>query len=171
MRIRKLLAEPMLRFLLIGAALFAAHHVLTRADSIGSRIIITQGIIDDLVIQHTAARGRPPSVAELRHLIDEYVREEIVYREGVALGLERDDIVVKRRVRQKLEVMVEEEAATAPPTDADLAAYLAANPERFRKPSVMTFQQVFLGPVTARQAAERVRAATGDRVSLGFDPL
>jgi hypothetical protein len=161
----------MVHFLLTGIAIFAVHRAMTSGDSIGTRIIITQDIVDDLVTQHTSARGRPPSPAELRHLIDGYVREEIVYREGVALGLDRDDIVVKRRIRQKLEVMVEEEAATAPPTDADLAAYMAANPERFRKPSVMTFEQAFLGPVTARQAVQRVLVATGGRVSPGFNPV
>ena len=171
MRSRSRFGEPMLHFLLIGVALFAVHRMRTAGDSADTRIAITEGVVDDLVTQHTAARGRPPSAAELRHLIDQYVRDEIVYREGVALGLERDDIVVKRRVRQKLEVMVEEEAATAPPTDADLAAYLNANHERFSQPSVMTFQQVFLGPVTARQAIQRVRAATGGRVSDGFDPV
>ena len=53
--------------------------------------------------------NRPPT--ELDHLIESYVHDEILYREGVALGLDRDDIVVKRRVRQKIEVMAEEEAA------------------------------------------------------------
>ncbi len=171
MRIRNLVAEPMVHFLLTGIALFAVHRAMISGDSIGTRIIITQGIVDDLVTQHTAARGRPPSAAELRRLIDGYVREEIVYREGVALGLDRDDIVVKRRIRQKLEVMVEEEAGTAPPTDAELAAYLAANSERFRKPSLMTFQQAFLGPVTARQAVQRVSATTNGGVSRGFNPV
>ncbi len=70
-------------------------------------------MVDDLTTQHVAARGREPSAAELGHLIESYVRDEILYREGVTLGLDRDDIVVKRRVRQKLEVMAEEEASGA----------------------------------------------------------
>ncbi len=76
------------------------------------------------------------------------MHDEILYREGVTLGLDRDDIVVKRRVRQKIEVMAEEEAATGAPTDSDLSAYLAVNQARFVQPAVLTFEQVFLGPAT-----------------------
>src|SRR4051812_43879432 len=101
MRMRTLLGEPMLHFLLIGVALFGAYRWMSRGDSSGRRIVITQGVVDDLVTQHVAARGREPSATELNHLIEAYLHDEILYREGVRLGLERDDIVVKRRVRQK----------------------------------------------------------------------
>ena len=150
MRIRTLLAEPMLHFLLIGIALFAAYQWRAPGDSGGRGIVITQGVVDDLVTQHAAARGREPSAAELNHLIESYVRDEILYREGVKLGLDRDDLVVKRRVRQKIELIAEEDASTQAPTDADLSAYLAANPARFVQPAVLTFDQVFLGPSTVR---------------------
>src|SRR4026208_964413 len=128
---RKLLGEPVLHFLLIGIGLFGAYRWVSPGDSGGRRIVITQGVVDDLTTQHVAARGREPSAAELGHLIESYVRDEILYREGVTLGLDRDDIVVKRRVRQKLEVMAEEEASGAQPTDAELSAYLAAHEQRF----------------------------------------
>ena len=161
----------MLHFMLMGIALFAVYRWRAPADSAGHRIVITQGVVDDLVTQHVAARGRQPSDVELRHLIDGYVREEILYREGAALGLDRDDIVVKRRVRQKLEVMGEEEASTAAPTDAQLSAYLAANPDRFRTPAIITFEQVFLGPRTTGQAVARVAAVRSDDRDRGFDPV
>ena len=99
MRMRTLLGEPMLHFLLIGIALFGAYRWVSPGDAGGRRIVITQGVVDDLVTQHVAARGREPSTIGLNHLIESYVRDEILYREGVSLGLERDDIVVKRRVR------------------------------------------------------------------------
>ena len=70
MRIRKLLGEPMLHFLLIGIALFAAYQWMAPGDSAGRRIVITQGVVDDLVTQHVAARGREPSATELNHLIE-----------------------------------------------------------------------------------------------------
>ena len=143
MRIRTLLGEPMLHFLLIGIALFGAYRWVSPGDSGGRRIVITQGVVDDLVTQHVAARGREPSTTELNHLIESYVRDEILYREGVRLGLERDDIVVKRRVRQKIEMIAEEDASTRAPTDADLSAYLTANQARFVQPAIVTFEQVF----------------------------
>src|SRR4051794_32576357 len=145
MRIRTLLGEPMLHFLLIGAALFGAYRWVSPGDSGGHRIVITAGVAHDLVAQHVAARGRGPSPTELNHLIESYVRDEILYREGVKLGLERDDIVVKRRVRQKIEMIAEEDASTPAPTDADLFAYMTANPARFVQPAILTFDQVFIG--------------------------
>src|SRR3954447_20812155 len=149
MRIRTLLGEPMLHFLLIGFALFGAYRWVSPGDAGGRRIVITQGVVDDLVTQHVAARGREPSTTELNRLIESYVRDEILYREGVRLGLERDDIVVKRRVRQKIEMIAEEDASTVAPADADLFAYLTANQTRFVQPAILSFEQVFLGPPAA----------------------
>jgi len=171
MGIRKLLAEPMLHFMVMGLVLFAAYRWRSPDDAGGHRIFITQGVVDDLVTQHVAARGRQPSEVELRSLIDAYVRDEILYREGSALGLDRDDIVVKRRVRQKLEVMGEEEASTTAPTEAELSAYLVANPARFKAPAIVTFEQVFLGPLTTGQAVARVASRGSDPVKLGRPTL
>jgi hypothetical protein len=170
MRIRTLLGEPMLHFLLIGIALFAAYRWMAPGDSAGRRIVITQGVIDDLVTQHVAARGREPSSAELTHLIESYVHDEILYREGVKSGLDRDDIVVKRRVRQKIEVIVEEDAATRAPTDADLTAYLVANQARFVQPAVLTFEQVFLGQATSGPRVVQAVSLTREALRNGTDP-
>src|SRR4026208_393008 len=142
---RKLLGEPVLHFLLIGIGLFGAYRWVSPGDSGGRRIVITQGVVDDLVTQHVAARGREPSSTELNHLIESYVRDEILYREGVKLGLERDDIVVKRRVRQKIEVIAEEDASTRGAPAADLSAHLAPNQTRFAQPAILSFEQVFVG--------------------------
>src|SRR6478672_7413605 len=170
MHIRKLLGEPMLHFLLIGIALFGAYRWVSPGDSGGRRIVITQGVVDDLVTQYGAARGREPSTTELNHLIESYVRDEILYREGVRLGLERDDLVVKRRVRQKIEMIAEEDAATRSPTDAALSAYLAANQARFVQPAVLTFEQVFIGPSTSGPGVVHLVALTGDALRKGADP-
>ena len=170
MRMRTLLAEPMLHFLVIGIALFTGYRWVSPGDSGGRRIVITRGVIDDLVTQHAAARGREPSAAELNHLIESYVRDEILYREGVRLGLERDDIVVKRRVRQKIEMIAEEDATTRAPTDADLAAYLAANQVRFVQPAILTFEQVFIGPSTSDPGVVHLVALTREALRKGADP-
>jgi parvulin-like peptidyl-prolyl cis-trans isomerase-like protein len=169
MRIRTLLGEPMLHFLLIGIALFAAYQWMAPVDSDGRRIVITQGVVDDLVTQHVAAKGRKPSGTELTHLIESYVHDEILYREGVKLGLERDDIVVKRRVRQKIEVIAEEDASTQAPTDADLSVYLEANQARFVQPAILTFEQVFLGESTSGPEVVQAVAVTRAALRNGTD--
>ncbi len=170
MRIRTLLGEPMTHFLLIGIALFGGYRWVSPGDSGGRRIVVTQGVLDDLVTQHVAARGREPSTTELNHLIESYVRDEILYREGVRLGLERDDIVVKRRVRQKIEMIAEEDASTPAPTEADLSAYLRANQQRFVQPALLTFEQVFIGESTSRPRLVHAAAVTREALRKGADP-
>jgi len=169
MRMRQLLSEPILHFLLLGILLFAGYRWQAPGDSTGRGIVITQGVVDDLVIQHVAARGREPSATELNRLIESYVHDEIFYREGVRLGLDRDDLVVKRRVRQKIE-LIEEDASTRTPTDADLSAYLAANPARFAQPAVLTFEQVFLGSSINGPDIVRAVAITYEALRNGTDP-
>jgi hypothetical protein len=169
MRIRTLLGEPMVHFLLMGIALFGAYRWMAPRDSAANRIVITQGVVDDLVTQHLAAKGRGPSATELDRLIESYVREEILYREGVKLGLERDDIVVKRRVRQKIELIEEEDASTRTPTEADLSAYLAANQARFVQPAILTFEQVFLGPSMSGPEVAQAVAVTRAALRNGTD--
>src|SRR3954462_14283720 len=170
MRMRTLLGEPMLHFLLIGVALFGAYRWMSRGDSSGRRIVITQGVVDDLVTQHVATNGREPSATELNHLIEGYLHDEILYREGVRLGLEREDIVVKRRGRQKIEMIAEEDAATRAPTDEDLSAYLSANPARFVQPAILSFDQVFIGASRSGPRVVHAVAVTGEALRKGADP-
>ena len=119
-----------------------------------------------MVRQYQSTWQRPPSSAELRGLIDTYVRDEIVYREGLSLGLDRDDAVIKRRIRQKYELIAEEIHRSAP-TDADLAAYLRAHPDTFRRPAVLSFDQLFFDPATTSpEAVGAVKAALAN----GADP-
>jgi hypothetical protein len=167
MRLQTILAEPMLHFVLIGIALFGAYRSVSPGVSAGRRIVITQGVVDDLVTQHMAARGRQPSTSELNHLVESYLREEILYREGVRLGLERDDIVVKRRVRQKIEMIAEEDASTRAPTDAELSAYLVANQARFVQPAIVSFEQVFIGEATSGRRVVYAAAITREALRKG----
>src|SRR3954468_5549873 len=160
----------MLHFLLIGVALFGGYRWVSPGDSAGRRIVITQGVVDDLVAQHVAARGREPSTTELNHLIESYVRDEILYREGLKLGLERDDIVVKRRVRQKIEMIAEEDVSTRAPTDADLFTYLTAHQARFVQPAILSFDQVFIGESRSGPGVVQVVAVTREALRKGADP-
>ncbi len=108
---------------------------------------MTQGQVEHLVTGFAKTWQRLPTDAELKGLIDDWVREEIATREAMALGLDKDDTVVRRRLRQKLEFVSEDIAAQTEPTDADLNAYLKAHPESFRVEPLFTFSQVYLDPV------------------------
>jgi hypothetical protein len=110
-------------------------------------IIITQGKIDNLATTFARVWQRPPAAQELEGLIQDYVREEVLYREALALGLDRDDTIIRRRLRQKMEFISEDLAAQAEPSDDDLRAYLQAHPEAFAIEPRFTFRQVYFDPL------------------------
>ena len=119
--------EPLVHFVVLGAILFALAQ--WRGGGAGANaIVITPGQVDAMVATFTRTWQRPPTDEELKGLIDDSVREELAVREAVALGLDRDDTVIRRRLRQKVEFIVEGEVDATPVTDAELQAY-------FRSPS------------------------------------
>jgi parvulin-like peptidyl-prolyl isomerase len=158
-RLTSLWREPVLHFLLIGLLLFVAYSWLTPAARSGERIVVTQPMVDGMALEYRTRWNRPPSEQELARLVDAYVRDEILYREGVAQGLDRDDPVVKRRVRQKLEVIAEEQLAREAPTDADLATYLQKNAKRFTQPGTVSFEQIYFAAATPAAQVEAARNA------------
>jgi hypothetical protein len=145
---RLLLREPLVHFLLLGAALFALDAWLRApaATEQGGEIVVGEARIRNLAQNFRRTWQRPPTRAELDGLIQDYIREEVLYREALALGLDRDDTIIRRRLRQKMEFVSDEAAALATPTDQDLADYLAAHPDQFQVPPRATFTQVYLDP-------------------------
>src|SRR5512139_1626787 len=114
------LHEPLLHFLLLGVAIFAAFRIVGPTERPQASIVVTQGIIDGQVAAFSRTWLRPPTAEEVDELIRQYVREEVYYREGMALGLDRDDTVIRRRLQQKLEFVAEAQGMTVEPTDDDL---------------------------------------------------
>jgi hypothetical protein len=144
---KKLLREPLLHFLLLGAAIFAAYSFVSKRSSTEpGKIVITQGQVESLVIGFSRTWQRPPTDKELAGLIRDRVREEVYYREAMALGLDKDDTVIRRRLRQKMEFVSDDLAAQAEPTDAELNAYLQAHADKFPVEQRFTFRQVYLNP-------------------------
>src|SRR5690349_15357207 len=174
----KILREPLLHFLLLGAAIFGGYSLLSSARTArpGS-IVVTEGRIEALVAAFSRTWQRPPTASEREGLIRDYIREEVYVREAIALGLDQDDIVIRRRLRQKLEFVSEGLTPEAEPTDGQLRAYLTAHPDAFRGEPRYTFRQVFLNPERRgdqlpREAARllaRLRRAVTDPETLG-DP-
>jgi hypothetical protein len=141
----KLIKDPLLHFLLIGALLFLVFELIkSPVGNLENRIVITRGDIDALQANFARTWQRPPTDDELQGLIEDKVREEIAYREAVAMGLDQGDSVIRRRLRMKMELIVEDVAGLSPPSDADLEAYLAENRESFRQQPQLSFMQVYL---------------------------
>ncbi len=145
--LRTILREPLLHFLLIGVLLFVLFGALS-GQSGGSeqRVVISRALINELAQGFQATWQRPPTAEELKGLLDARVREELMYREGVALGLDQDDPVIRRRIAQKVEVMAEESATQQAADDAELQRYLQANAQRYQLPAEVAFEQVLFDP-------------------------
>jgi len=142
---RRWLREPLLHFALLGALLFATYALVRPSRSDSSQIVVSAGRVAAIEAQFKGIWQRPPTEVELRALVDNYVREEVLYREGVARGFDLDDPVIRSRVRQKVEILAED-ALSAEPTDADLAEYLAQHRVEFEIPAAVSFEQVFFDP-------------------------
>jgi parvulin-like peptidyl-prolyl isomerase len=144
---KKLIREPLVHFVLLGAALFGVYSVLNK-NTAASRedIVVTTGQVENFAATFARVWQRPPTAEELKALIDQYVKEEILSREAVKLGLDQNDTVIRRRLQQKMEFIAEDFAAAREPTEAELADYLAKHPGQFAQEQRFTFRQVFLNP-------------------------
>ncbi len=167
-RPRRWLQEPLVHFLLLGIALFALFQWLGGdTGPMSNRITVTQAQVDQLAKAFGKTWQRPPTEVELKGLVDELVREEIAYREAVAMGLDRDDTIIRRRMRQKLEFLVEDAAGATPATDAQLLAYLEAHPDAFRVEPQASFRQVFIDTSRAGDAGARARELLQRLTAMG----
>lgn len=144
--VKNLVREPLVHFLLLGVLIFGAFKIISSETIELGKILITQGRIESLEIAFSRTWRRPPTASELEGLIRDYVREEVFAREAVALGLDKDDTIIRRRLRQKLEFVSEDVAAHAEPSDEQLRAYLKAHADTFRGDRMFTFRQVYLNP-------------------------
>lgn len=143
---QRLLREPLVHFLVIGGLIFLLYTAVSDPGPAPlNSIVIGPQQIEQLAKSYRATWRRPPSADELNRLIDEAVREEVYYREALALGLDSNDTIVRRRLRQKMEFLADSGAALVEPAAGELEAYLRANEARFRRSPMLAFEQLFLG--------------------------
>jgi len=146
MSILKLWREPLVHFLLLGAAIFSFNELTREVSSEApDRIIVSSGQIEQLVANYKRTWMRTPTEDELNALVEGHVREEVFYREALAMGLDQDDSQVRRRMRMKLEFILED-LSPQDVTDEELASFMQQHPDKFRIEARITFQQVFLNP-------------------------
>jgi hypothetical protein len=153
----KIVREPLLHFLLAGVVIFGFSIAVSDVpvSDAEDRITVTASDIERLRGLWERQWQRTPTAAEVRGLIEEHIREEVLYRQALALGLDRDDTIVRRRLAQKFEFLIEDIAASHDPTDAELAAFFEANRERYRIPPRISFAQVYFSPYRRGAAAEQ----------------
>jgi parvulin-like peptidyl-prolyl isomerase len=184
----KLLKEPLLHFLLLGALIFAIHAwrqdgaVDVSADS-GKRIDVNAATITRLREGWTRQFQRTPNADDMRELVEAHIREEVLCREALAMGLDRDDTIVRRRMAQKMEFLTQDISTAVAPDEASLAKFFADNSERYAKPAQVSFRHVYFsrekrGAKLEADASEALRAlaqpgvsdeAFGDPFLQGFE--
>jgi peptidyl-prolyl cis-trans isomerase C len=145
------LREPLLHFLLLGAALFAISRVLNPSagkPTPSRQIVLTLDDVRQLQIGFAARWERSPSRQEMLSLIENRIREEVLYREGLALGLDKDDTIVKRRMAQKMEFLAQDVSDAREPTSDELRTWFAKHPEQFAQPGRVTFSHLYFSPDT-----------------------
>jgi hypothetical protein len=166
--------DPLFHFLVLGAGLFFVYTAVNgSADQATERIVVDQTKALRLAEQFQRTWMRPPTRLELEGLVDDFVKEEVLYREALALGLDRDDLVIRRRLRQKMEFINEGVTELQTPTEADLQAYFHANRDRFRLPDRFSFQQVYINPHNtsgdAKRSAEELLTLLNSNSPLSVD--
>ena len=153
---KQILKEPLLHFLLLGAAMFATYSLVSkRSSGEPGKIVITQGQVAAMEVGFTRTWQRPPTREELEGLLRDRVQEEVYCREAMALGLDKDDTIIRRRLRQKMEFVTDDVAALAEPTDDELSAFLKSHADTFRVQRQFTFSHVYLNPSRHGENLER----------------
>lgn len=149
------LKDPLFHFLLIGAGLFFVfHQVGDPGEDRSDRIVVTADDVERMATLWSRRWQRPPTPAELEGLIDSHIREEVLYREARALGLDQDDTIVRRRMAQKMDFIFQDIAAGQEPDEAALEAFLEQDSGRFQESARYSFLHVYLNPeLRAKQAS------------------
>ena len=158
--IRSWLREPLLHFLLIGTGLFVVSGFLGEPTPSDTRVVVTPGHVERLVEAWRRTWQRPPTAQELEGLIEDHIKEEILYREAIAMGLDRNDTIIRRRLRQKMEFLAEDIAAQDEPAEEELELFLEQNADRFRIDATVSFTHVYLN-----------RDRRGERTLAGAEAL
>ena len=171
-RISRLVKEPLFHFLILGLAIYAGYAWLNPDDAPESDQTIVVGAGERAWMRTSFEKrwNRPPTANELEGLTKEYVRETAFYREALAMGLDKDDTIVRRRLAQKLEFLVQDLIDVSPPSDADLETYFGEHHADYRQPDLITFTHAFVDPDKWGNETESHAATVQEALKKADDP-
>jgi len=168
-KLTRLFKEPLLQFLVIGAAIYGAYALFASPedDYRDNTILVDANRIDAMISEWESRWNRPPTRQEIDGLIQSYIKEDVLYRQAVAMGLNEDDPITRRRMAQKLEFLTSDLASFQQPAEGELEQFFEENQEAYRDPDLISFTQIFIDPdargdatlVDAAQILEQVKAA------------
>jgi parvulin-like peptidyl-prolyl isomerase len=176
--VRKFFREPLFHFLLIGAGLFLlfgwrggpASLPAGQTAPLSAKIVVTQDDIDQTIATFTKTWQRPATEEEAKGLVEDLVRNEIYYREALAIGLDRDDGVIRRRMRQKMEFILEDITAQVEPTDEDLRAFMRKHPDSYLVDPEIAFRHVYINAAKRGKNAGTDALEILSKLNAGADP-
>ncbi len=166
---KKIFKEPLIYFFVLGFVVFGLHSFLNRADQEDTdpfTVEVTSADIEWIRSSWEARMKRQPTQQELQGLINRYIRDEILFREASAMDLDDRDLVIQRRLVQKLTFVFEDLAETIEPTDDELKNYMRENQEKYHKPEMMSFTQVYFNPDKRKDVMEEAKTVLESRLSL-----
>ncbi|MET0660036.1 MAG: peptidylprolyl isomerase [Steroidobacteraceae bacterium] len=181
---QRLKQEPLIHFLLLGALIFVVAHLAEQAREDAQRqIVVDDQLKQRITTLQLAQNGRAPSPEQLQRLVENYIDDEVMYREALRMGLDQDDEIVRRRLIQKMQFLQRDLVSPAAPSEAALHAYFSEHVQRFSLPAKVEFEQVYFSPdlrgwADAENAARRARtqlvngaavADVGDAFPLQID--
>jgi peptidyl-prolyl cis-trans isomerase C len=144
----KLLREPLVHFMFIGAVIYLLYGVFAEPipEADDKTIVVTVGEVEWMQTSWQKRWNRPPTAEEFDGLIQQYVKETVLYREALTMGLNQHDMVIRRRLAQKLEFLAKDLVALTPPSEEELQTYFDSHQDRYQEPALYTFTQVFIDP-------------------------
>lgn len=168
-RAGRLLREPLLHFVVIGALLFAGYQMVAEPgdEPVSAAVITVSGAdVERLNASFERTWRRPPNEEERQKLLDNFVREEILNREAKLLGLDNGDDIIRRRLVQKMDYLLSASADLEDPENTELESFYREHRERYRRPARLAFEQVYLGD----KADPGEAAAVRDALNGGAEP-
>jgi hypothetical protein len=146
---RSLLREPLVHFVLIGLVLFAVYGYMHRdrgAAESSNQIVLTMDDLRQMDVYFVSQWHRQPTPEEFRAMVEDRIREEVLYREALSMGLDKEDTIVKRRMAQKMQFLAEDVASAHEPTTEELKAWHEKNSDKFALPSRISFRHLYFSP-------------------------
>ncbi len=171
----RILREPITHFMIAGGLVFLIYGMLTRGDADPRQITVSDEMAAALRKDFGRRFGRAPTPDEGEALVRQWVEDEVLVREARLLGLDRGDPIVRRRLVQAMRFFIEDSAALADPSPADLAAWLAEHPNDYLRPARLAFEQVFFnssrGLPEAEAAAQKAKGTAALSAGVTGDPF
>ena len=185
-KLKNIFTEPFIQFLILGGLLFLLVTYIQRTKDNASRQITVDGDrVGLMLVNYKSQTGNLPTKQQLDAMIDNYIKEEISYREAKNMGLDKDDEIVRRRLSQKFDFMQTDLTETAPPTEEQLKQFYTNNPALFQKEATVSFSHIYFSTDKSNDSLAKQRALVvlkqlqqttlqrapekGDRFALQYD--